>query len=97
MSLNRQPGAEKRRWERRLADVPIRVIADDLTGTLVVPGRGTKLSEGGVCLFALTDLAVGTQIGVELIDSHTGTPVRVSGIVRNRAVYLYGVEFLIDQ
>jgi hypothetical protein len=26
-----------------------------------------------------------------------GTPVRVSGIVRNRLVYLYGVEFLLDQ
>jgi hypothetical protein len=32
-----------------------------------------------------------------MLDSHHGTPVRVSGIVRNRVVYLYGVEFLIDR
>jgi hypothetical protein len=33
---------------------------------------------------------------VEFIDSHCGAPVRVRGVVRNRLVYLYGVEFLID-
>src|SRR5580704_4972643 len=97
MALNGQPAGEKRRWERRPVDMPIRVVADDMTGTGVILGRGTKMSAGGICLFALANLAIGAQIGVELIDSHRGTPVRVSGIVRNRSVYLYGVEFLIDQ
>jgi hypothetical protein len=97
MALKRQPAGDKRRWERRLVDVPIRVVADDLTGKGVIPGRGTKMSAGGICLFALANLAIGAQIDVELTDSHRGTPVRVSGIVRNRIVYLYGVEFLIDQ
>jgi hypothetical protein len=77
--------------------VPIRVVADDMTGTAVILGRGTKMSAGGICFFALANLAIGAQIDVELIDFHFGTPVRVSGIVRNRAAYLYGVEFLIDQ
>src|ERR1700674_3244872 len=96
MALNRQPVGDKRRWERRLFDVPIRVVAG-LTDTAVIPGRGTKMSEGGMCLFALANLAIGAQIDLELIDSHRGTPARVSGIVRNRVVYLYGVEFLIDR
>jgi len=78
-------------------DVPIRVVADDLTDIGVIPGRGTKMSKGGICLFALANLAIGAQIDVELMDSHRGTSVRVSGIVRNRVVYLYGVEFLIDR
>jgi hypothetical protein len=95
MGLSRQPVGDKRRWERQWFDVPIRVVAD-LTDT-AVPGRGTKMSEGGMCLFALANLAIGAQIDVELIDSHCGTPVRVSGIVRNRVVYLYGVEFLTDR
>ncbi len=77
-------------------DVPIRVVADDLTGTGVIPGRGTKMSQGGICLFALANLAIGAQIDVELIDADGGTSIRLSGIVRNRVVYLYGVEFLID-
>jgi len=96
MALSRQPVGDKRRWERRQIDVPIRVVAD-LTDTPVIPGRGTKMSEGGMCLFALANLTIGAQIDVELIHSHCGTPVRVSGIVRNRVVYLYGVEFLIDR
>lgn len=77
--------------------MPIRVVADDLTGMRVVLVRGTKISEGGVCLFALANLAIGDRIDVEFTDSDFGTPIRVSGIIRNRAVYLYGVEFLIDQ
>jgi len=76
--------------------VPITVVAN-LTDAPAIPGRGTKISEGGMCLFAVANLAIGTQIYVELIDSQCGSPVRVSGIVRNRVVYLYGVEFLIDR
>ena len=86
MALNRQPTGDKRRWERRLVDLPIRVVADDRTGTAVIPAPGTKLSAGGICLFALANLAIGAQIEVELVDSHYVTPVRVSRIVRNRAV-----------
>ena len=77
--------------------MPIRVVAGHMTGTAAIPGRGTKLSAGGICLFALANLAIGAQIDVELVDSHHVTPVRVSGIVRNRLVYLYGVEFLTEQ
>jgi hypothetical protein len=97
MALNRQPAGDKRRWERRPVDMPIRVVADDMTGSGVIAGRGTKMSAGGICLFALANLAIGAQIDVELVDSHCVTPVRISGIVRNRVAYLYGVEFVIDQ
>jgi hypothetical protein len=55
------------------------------------------MSAGGICLFALANLAIGAQIDVELVDSHSVTPVHISGIVRNRVAYLYGVEFVIDQ
>jgi hypothetical protein len=96
MALNRHPSGDTRRWERRAVDVPIRVVADDLSGTAVIPARGTKMSAGGICLFALANLAVGAQIDVEFVDPGCGKPARVSGIVRNRLVYLYGVEFLID-
>ncbi|HEX8810436.1 MAG TPA: PilZ domain-containing protein [Terracidiphilus sp.] len=96
MVLNLSPG-DQRRWERRAVDVPIRVVATGLPGSGVIPGRGTRMSEGGICLFALANLAVGTQIDVELVDSRNGMPVRVSGIVRNRLVYLYGVEFVVDE
>ena len=78
-------------------DVPIRVIAGDLSSADVILGRGTKLSAGGICLFALANLAIGSQIDVELFESLCDRPIRVSGVIRNRVVYLYGVEFLINQ
>jgi hypothetical protein len=86
MALNRQSAGDQRRWERRLVDVPIRVVADDLTDSSVILGRGNKISQGGICLFALANLAIGAQIDVEFIDSHCGAPVRVRGVVRNRLV-----------
>jgi hypothetical protein len=95
MALNSQPSGYKRRWERHLIDVSTRVVADDLTGGDMIVGRGSEMSEGGIRLFAVADLPIGTQINVELIDSPCGSPVRVRGIVRNRQVYLYGIEFLI--
>jgi hypothetical protein len=94
MALNRHPAGDERRWERRQVDVPTRVVAADLTGAGAILGRGTTISEGGICLFALANLAIGTQIDVEFIDCDCGPPVRVHGIVRNRAIYLYGIEFL---
>jgi hypothetical protein len=51
------------------------------------------MSEGGICLFALANLGVGTQVRVEFTHPHTSELVRAHGAVRNRAVYLYGIEF----
>ncbi|MGA8492006.1 MAG: PilZ domain-containing protein [Terriglobales bacterium] len=96
MAQNRQPPEDKRRWKRRPVNVPIRVVADNLAGANAIPGRGTTMSAGGVCVFALANIAIGTQIDVEFIDADSGTPVRARGVVRNRSVYLYGVEFLLD-
>jgi hypothetical protein len=97
MTWNRQPRGDERRWERCLVDVPLRVIADNPTGTTVIKGRGTKMSAGGFCLFALANLAVGDRIDVELVASNCDKPIWVNGVIRNRVVYLYGVEFLINQ
>src|SRR5215472_16173630 len=77
MALNQQLATDKRRWERRLVNVPIRVVAGDLTGTRVEVARSTKISEGGICLFVLANLAIGDRIGIELADSDSGIPVRV--------------------
>lgn len=59
--------------------------------------RGVHFSEGGLCLFAAANLPVGSHIKVEFNNPHTDEPVRVRGKVRNRSVYLYGVEFLSDK
>lgn len=88
--MQNRPGYDRRRWERYSLNTPIRVVTD----TTVIDGRGIRMSEGGICLFALADLPVGTQVKVEFTSPRSGEPVGVHGAVCNRAVYLYGVEFL---
>jgi hypothetical protein len=87
----------QRRWQRYRFDASVRVVVDHSPETTVVDGRGVHFSEGGICLFAAANLPVGSQVKVEFRTPHTDEPVRVRGEVRNRSVYLYGVEFLCDR
>ncbi len=51
-----------------------------------------NVSEHGMYLFAATNLSLGTTIEVAL--RHSGrTNFWGSGIVRRKALYLYGIEF----
>ncbi len=99
----------RRRWQRYPFDASVRLVVDhspvdrssvehspvDRTADrTIVNARGVRFSEGGICLFAAANLPVGSQVRVEFNTPHSEEPVRVCGKVRNRSVYLYGVEFL---
>lgn len=60
----------------------------------VIDGYGLRVSEGGMYLFAVADFELGARVEIEFIKPHSGEPSRRSGVVRNRMVYLYGVEFV---
>jgi c-di-GMP-binding flagellar brake protein YcgR len=92
-----EQSVNRRRWERFPFDASVRVEVDHSADATVVNGRGVRFSEGGICLFAAANLPVGSQVKVEFKTPHTHEPVRVRGKVRNRSVYLYGVEFLSDK
>jgi hypothetical protein len=89
--------ANQRRWQRYKFDGCLRVVVDHSTDKTIVHGRGVRLSEGGICLFAAANLPVGSHVKVEFKNPRTDEPFRVRGKVRNRTVYLYGVEFLPDE
>src|SRR5439155_11127412 len=55
------------------------------------------LERGGIYLFALANLAPGDEIRIEYPASESDEPLSRSGVVRNRAIYLYGIEFSADQ
>jgi hypothetical protein len=93
MQLISRQKVERRRWKRHWINAPIRVLTD----SAVIDGRGIRLSEGGVYLFALANLVPGEQIKVEYAAPASGEQLSRSGIVRNRAIYLYGIEFLSDE
>jgi PilZ domain len=53
-----------------------------------------NISGGGMGLFAVANLPVGSQIEVEFPSPESGLRTRIPGTIRHRALYLYGIEFL---
>lgn len=88
--VNRPANREKRRWERHLLSAPIRL----LTSEVDIDARGLTVSEGGMCLFAVANLGIGSQVEVEFIHPRSRQLIRAQAAIRNRAAYLYGLEFL---
>lgn len=94
MSEATAPHTFVRRWPRYKVDVPIRVIVCTLAKTKIFDARGTSLSEGGMALFAGTELRPGDHVSVEFTPAYSAPPIRVDATVCNRTGYNYGVEFL---
>ena len=85
-----------RRWPRYKMDVPVRVIKQGVAKVSIVQGRGSELNNGGLAVFAGTELSIGEQVQVEFTPPYTGQPIRVRCFVRNRNGYRYGVEFITE-
>jgi hypothetical protein len=84
---------ERRRWKRYWFNGSIQVSS----GSRRIDGLGIQVSRGGMYLFAITDLPIGTEIKVAFTEPRSQQRIEVFGTVRHRAVYLYGVEFLPQQ
>jgi len=80
-----------RRWQRLPVDMPVSVVFQSGTSTMVAPGRGIELSEGGMALYAGLQLKPFDLVEVEFQNPHH---VKVAGIVRNRTGCCFGLEFL---
>ena len=80
---------DRRRWKRHWFNGSVRL----LTEAAHVDAIGLKISHGGLYLFAITDLPVGASVVLEFRPPDSRETVKVTGTVRHRAVYLYGVEF----
>ncbi|MGH9501408.1 MAG: PilZ domain-containing protein [Terriglobales bacterium] len=84
--------SDRRRRKRQLLNTSVQVF----TESAQVDALGINLSDVGMCLFAIANLPVGSQIQLEFLPPRSRELTRVSGIVRHRALYLYGIEFLTD-
>jgi hypothetical protein len=83
-----------RRWPRYKLNVPLRIVIQMPDRTAIVNGRGTELSEGGLAIFAGTELRVDQRVEIEFTPPYDGMPMRVRATIRNRNGYNYGAEFL---
>ena len=92
MIFKRSFKADRRLRKRQLLNTSVQVIS----GSVQMDALGINLSDGGMCLFAIANLRLGSQVEIEFLPSRSAELVRVCGIVRHRALYLYGIEFLAD-
>jgi hypothetical protein len=49
-----------------------------------------------MALTAGVELKPGDEIEIEFTPPYSSSPIRISGAVRNRAGYRYGIEFVIE-
>lgn len=81
-----------RRWPRHQVDMPVSVVLLNGMSRMVVPGRATEISEGGMAFYAgMIHPKPGDLMEVEF---QAPSYARVAGIIRNRACFCFGVEFL---
>ena len=92
MILKRNSKQDGRRRQRQLLNTSVQVF----TGSARMDALGINLSDVGMCLFTIANLPLGSQIQVEFLPPGCKERVRVCGTVRYRALYLYGIEFLVD-
>ena len=59
-----------------------------------IRGRCLNINQGGIAGLFTAGWDVGTAVSLQFSVPVTTTPVRVRGIVRNRAGYRYGFEFV---
>ena len=87
------PIRSERRWMRHRSNLRIRVHREDVGGGEVVEGTCITLSDGGMCFFAVGDFPTGARIGVEFDNPILQQAGLLRGTIRNRTIYLYGVEY----
>ena len=83
--------SQLRRWIRQTVDLPVKVGIYNDSDTILVPGRVTELSEGGMSLYAGMSLKPGDLLEVEF---ELPVPQTLQAVVRNRTGYNFGVEFV---
>jgi PilZ domain len=90
MFLKRNFNQDRRRRRRQLLNTSVRVF----TERGPIEALGINISDVGMSLFTIANLSVGSRIQLEFLPPESSAPVSVWGIIRHRALYLYGVEFL---
>jgi len=80
-----------RRWHRYPFSAPVRVKIKKARDAGLMNTRGAQVNEGGLAVYADTELAIGDEAEIEF----TNYCLTLRGVVRNHAGgNLYGVEFL---
>lgn len=80
---------DRRRRKRQLLNTSVCV----LTEAGRIEALGINISDVGMCLFTVANLPINAQIEIEFLPPGRTDRVRIGGMIRYRALYLYGIEF----
>ena len=80
-----------RRWPRYHVHLPVFISSETDVSTIAVPGVVSEISRGGMELYGGVERRPGDLMEVEF--QAAGVP-RVAGVVRSRAGFCFGLEFL---
>ena len=81
---------DRRRRKRQLLNTSVRLLTDNGW----IDAVGINISDVGMGLFAVANLPVDSEVAIELPRRGDSGRTRLPGVVRHRALYLYGIEFL---
>jgi len=93
-SGNINGGREKRRSTRYHIDVRVRAKMFSNGLPKIVYGRGSNLSQHGMCLFLPIELDVALTFEIEVTLPHGSQQLKLEVAIRNRRSFAYGVEFI---
>jgi hypothetical protein len=85
------PQSPSRRWERQIVDLPVKIGIYRSSEPVLIPGRVTELSEGGMSLYAGMSLTPGDLLEVEFEMPVSRT---VQAVVRSKTGFNFGLEFV---
>ena len=82
-----------RRWRRYQVTAPIRITINKSRHHDIINTRGSRMNDGGLAVHSDTELTIGDETEIRFLPPHFYPPVKLRGVIRNRAEDLYGVEF----
>jgi c-di-GMP-binding flagellar brake protein YcgR len=85
--------ADRRRWFRSELDVRVRLSFQRDRVQQKCHCRSVDISEGGIGLIAPYEIDLGQALQIEFLLL-PATPLQLRAVVRNRAGFRYGLEFL---
>jgi PilZ domain len=80
-----------RRWPRYHVYLPVFIATEADVFKMSVPGLVSEISRSGMALYGGVQLQPGDLMEVEF---QTSAKLRIAGVVRSRAGYCFGLEFL---
>jgi hypothetical protein len=89
--MSRSP--HTRRFPRYHVHLPVSIATDDDASTIAVPGLVSEISRTGMEVYGGVQRKPGQVMEVEFA-SHAADTIRIAGVVRSRAGFCFGVEFL---